>query len=450
MIFMFASPGLNSAFSLAYALGETLLLLVFLSPYDQAGISRLPSLKRLCAAAACTLLLSMCTYTQASMNMLLNTVVHYAVVALAVWALERVTLPEGLYAALVFHLSTDLSKTLVLDILPVFSSLKESNRLPDTLLLAAAIMLVQGAALLILRRMVCRVRMQQLTLQQNMMVFFPAVPYLYVKYVQYRSYMHGAEEIAQEISVMSFGLCLLALCVAVLGERSITAASERAQAARTQLTLERQQETMELHQQKIEEINKLCHDMRNHLSTIAAMSDRQSIRDYIAALEPRLAPVPLMPVTGCEGLDVLLSRKMDECSRAGASLVPCISEQALPALGLLSAPDICTIYGNLLDNAIEAVRALPEAGTVILRTHQRDGFLLIRTENPFEGARSPAPGEGFYTTKADSAAHGYGLRSVRDTVHALGGEMTAYTRDCHFIVNILLPVSQEMPSAHKK
>lgn len=438
MIFSFSSPGLNTAFSLAYALGETLLMLMFLRPYDRAGVSRLTDLGRVCVALVCALALGACTYTQASMNMLLNTVLHYVVVMLAVLALERMTPAEGLYAALVFHLSTDLSKTLVLDMLPVFSSIKESDRPIDAVLLMGAIMLMQAAALLVLRRAVCHPRSHSLTPQQNALVFFPALPYLYVKYVQYRSYMHGAVLITQEISVMSFGLCLLALCVAVLGERSITAAAERAQAARTQLALERQREAMALHQEKVEEINKLCHDMRNHLSTIAAMSVRQEVRDYIASLEPRLTPVPILPVSGCEALDVLLSRKMDECSRAGASLIPCISAGALEGIKRLSAPDICTIYGNLLDNAIEAVRALPEPGTIILRTNRRGGFLVIRTENPFVGARNPAPDSGFYTTKADADAHGYGMRSVADTVRALGGEMTAYTRDRQFIVNIML------------
>lgn len=138
MIFSFSSPGLNTAFSLAYALGETLLMLMFLRPYDRAGVSRLTDLGRVCVALVCALALGACTYTQASMNMLLNTVLHYVVVMLAVLALERMTPAEGLYAALVFHLSTDLSKTLVLDMLPVFSSIKESDRPIDAVLLMGA------------------------------------------------------------------------------------------------------------------------------------------------------------------------------------------------------------------------------------------------------------------------------------------------------------------------
>lgn len=63
-------------------------------------------------------------------------------------------------------------------------------------------------------------------------------------------------------------------------------------------------------------------------------------------------------ISGCPVLDVLLSQKMDECSRVGASLIPCISQEAIGALCALSGPDLCTLYGNLLDNAIEAVSAL--------------------------------------------------------------------------------------------
>ena len=238
---------------------------------------------------------------------------------------------------------------------------------------------------------------------------------------------------------MSFALCLLALVVAAMGEESIARAQERERAARAQLTLERQQEEMRQHIRRIEEINRLSHDMRNHLSTIAAMSGRQEVQAYVEALLPALRPVAVTPFTGVEALDVLISRKADDCAQLGGGLIPCVSADAAQALGQLSAPDLCTIFGNLLDNAVEAVAAVPERELrdVTLRVNRRDGFLLIRTENRFKGERDAA----LMSTKQNAAAHGYGMKNLRDVVARLGGEMTAGAQDRQFIVNILLPAA---------
>ena len=116
-----------------------------------------------------------------------------------------------------------------------------------------------------------------------------------------------------------------------------------------------------------------------------------------------------------------------------------MSADAAQALGQLSAPDLCTIFGNLLDNAVEAVAAVPERELrdVTLRVNRRDGFLLIRTENRFEGERDAA----LMSTKQNAAAHGYGMKNLRDVVARLGGEMTAGAQVRQFIVNILLPAA---------
>ena len=96
-----------------------------------------------------------------------------------------------------------------------------------------------------------------------------------------------------------------------------------------------------------------------------------------------------------------------------------MSADAAQVLARLSAPDLCTIFGNLLDNAVEAVAAVPERELrdVTLRMNRRDGFLLIRTENRFEGERDAA----LASTKPNAQAHGYGMKNLRDAVERLGG-----------------------------
>ena len=439
MIFRF-DPALSAAFSALYALMETALLALFLQPYVRQGCARTVGAARMGVLALYLLAEAACVRAQTTMNMALNLVLCAAVTMLAVAALCRTAPGKAVFDALIFQMSTDLAKTLVLDMLPPLRTLKESGGPGPMLLLVALVGAVQCAALLALRGGVCRQRRERLTPWQTAQVFFPALPYLYVKYTQYKSFALGDVVITEETGAMSFGLCLLALVVAAMGEQSIAQAQERERAAHAQLALERQQEEMRQHIRRIDEINRLSHDMRNHLSTIASMSGKREVQDYVEALLPALRPVTVTPFTGVQALDVLISREADACAQLGGGLIPCVSADAVQALGRLSAPDLCTIFGNLLDNAVEAVAAVPERELrdVTLRVNRRDGFLLIRTENRFEGERS----EALTTTKENAQAHGYGMKNLHDVTARLGGEMTAGVQDRQFIVNILLPTGE--------
>ena len=447
MIYEFDSRALVALFSVGFGLMETTLLCAFLAPLLRTESSRFAGrgARRLAALLVCALALSACAAAQHRMNMIGNTVLHQIVVTAAVAALLRIRLVKSLYLALVFHLCMDVAKTSVLDVLPHLHTIKNSLNPADK---AAQTLLVGLIALLLvlgLRATVCRVRLRKLTAQQTASVFLPALPYVYVKFAQYRSFAIDNIDITQDGGMLNFVMCILALMMVVMTENTLDAALAREDAVRERLSLERQRMQIQEHKQKIDEMNKLAHDMRNHLATIAAMSDSREVQAYVARLQPSLKPIAVLGITGCEALDILLSRKMDECAGIRASLIPCIAEEATEALRRLGTPDICTLYGNLLDNAIEAVGALEDgaAREIILRTGCQGGLLLIRTENRFAGERRRNAEDGFLTTKADADAHGYGLRSVRDTARRLGGDMTACVQDGLFIVNVLLPTTAE-------
>ena len=106
----------------------------------------------------------------------------------------------------------------------------------------------------------------------------------------------------------------------------------------------------------------------------------------------------------------------------------------------MEKPDICAIFGNALDNAIEAVRQLPEDDRVIrLETRLAKGMLVVRVENPCVRAdahsfahhsepKSALPP----TTKNDRVSHGFGLRSIQEAVRKYDGHMEISAGDESF------------------
>lgn len=431
--------------ALLYGALELATLLLFLRPYARQGLSRRcdTASRRAQRALFCTAMafaFAALRIGQSSSGMVLNILLHFAAVALVGWALYDLPLMQVLNSSLVFHLSLDMCKSLLWDMLPFLQTFRTESSAPDQLALTLPLMALQTLCCLALRRSACAVHDRRMNRTMAALIFLPAIPYLYVKSLQYRSFMIGDVTYSGTMSALCFLVCLLAVAVSLLSNQLVAGIDRERQAEHDRMTLERLEAQMAQHQQQIDSINKLSHDMRNHLTTLAAMGGSKDAADYIAALTHRFAPIAVQRISGCQVLDVLLAQKMDECSRVGASLIPCISQEAIGALNAVSSPDLCTLYGNLLDNAIEAVAALPEGEdkTVTLRTNLRGSLLVIRTENRYQGERRRA-GTGFFTTKADANAHGYGLRSVRDCVHALGGEMTLSSENRLFIVNILLP-----------
>ena len=82
----------------------------------------------------------------------------------------------------------------------------------------------------------------------------------------------------------------------------------------------------------------------------------------------------------------------------------------------MDAVDVCSIFGNALDNAIESVMKTEdkEKRLIHLTVSKVKSFVMIRVENYFEGELKMDDGE-LVSTKTDKDFHGYGIKSIKYT-----------------------------------
>lgn len=182
----------------------------------------------------------------------------------------------------------------------------------------------------------------------------------------------------------------------------------------------------------IELINIKCHDIKYKLSALAATGMtpeavdelKQSISIYDSHIE-----------TGNGLLDVLLTEKSLFCEQNGITLSCMIDGDKL---AFMEAGDLYCLFGNLIDNALEAVRKLAERErrVVNLTVKARDGLLLVQEENYFDGELGFEDGLPV-TTKEDSGSHGFGTRSLRMIARKYGGEMAVSATGDIFRLNII-------------
>lgn len=183
-------------------------------------------------------------------------------------------------------------------------------------------------------------------------------------------------------------------------------------------------------------INMKFHDIKHQ---IHKMKTRQSIDPaYLEKLENAIRQYDSDLHTGNEALDIILTEKSRLCAEKNIETT-IIADGS--ALSFVSAADIYSIFGNILDNAIEASEKLPEEDMkqISLVAQKESGVLRIRVTNFFAEAPK-SDGVGYATTKKDAQAHGFGIKSVQYIVEKYGGVVRTEVHDNVFTMNIVLPI----------
>ncbi|MCD7846929.1 MAG: ATP-binding protein [Oscillospiraceae bacterium] len=153
--------------------------------------------------------------------------------------------------------------------------------------------------------------------------------------------------------------------------------------------------------------------------------------DYLNALETDLNTVDTVIHSGNAMCDAILNSKI---SLAKAAKIPVKADAEIPVKLTVSDIDLCSIIGNLFDNAIEASKKLPEDKRMI-RVYMavRDSqFYISFTNFTADGKRTV-----FSTTKGEG--HGLGLSRIDSLVKKYGGYISRNSEDGAFSTEILLP-----------
>lgn len=102
--------------------------------------------------------------------------------------------------------------------------------------------------------------------------------------------------------------------------------------------------------------------------------------------------------------------------------------------------DISTIFGNLLDNAIEACRKIEEDEPYIFVSCKIRGNMISvviknsMVRNSFD----------LKTTKNDKQFHGYGLGNVKKALANYNGEMSIKAEGNEFLISLIIPIPKEI------
>ncbi len=191
-----------------------------------------------------------------------------------------------------------------------------------------------------------------------------------------------------------------------------------------------------------EKVKRLYHDIKNHIACIEGNNKEAGIRKkYIDSLNLEIDRLNLGFNTGNEVLDVILNNKREKCVHNNISLKVFID---FSKVNFIEYFDICTIFANCIDNAIEACKKVKNNHNryISIKGVCVNNFYVIKIENSKTNKIKKLNGD-FLTDKKDKFLHGIGIKNIKLSVEKYNGEIIIEHLDDKFILKMLIPINQE-------
>lgn len=191
-----------------------------------------------------------------------------------------------------------------------------------------------------------------------------------------------------------------------------------------------------------EETRRFRHDMINHLMAVQMLQKGEKYKDagkYVDELLGHISGLSPKVVTGSDLLDCIVSSKLDVMDQNKISFeIDGVLDRGLT----MSPVDICAIFANAMDNAIEALLKVEGERKFRLHLKRTNTYYMITMQNGIakEQETSFLFKKNRFTTKKDKELHGYGLQNIRKAVEKYNGEITMEREEDSFTLIILLPI----------
>ena len=161
------------------------------------------------------------------------------------------------------------------------------------------------------------------------------------------------------------------------------------------------------------------HDLKHQITALRMETDEEKRKKWLDAMEEEVSAFEMINKTRIQ--------------------VTCVADGKL--LDFMHVMDICSIFGNALDNAIEHVIMIPEEEKrlIHLSVSAKKNFVFIKIENYCETEIKKNEHSFITTTKTDKQNHGFGLRSICAAAEKYGGSVNFDQIQNWFELIILLP-----------
>ncbi len=197
-------------------------------------------------------------------------------------------------------------------------------------------------------------------------------------------------------------------------------------------------ESMEIITRSNEELREFKHDLKNYLLPLQEAMETMPQSEMAKVWEKinqKIEDVQTLIQTGNSYVDSMINTKIT-LARSEKVDVKCTILSKMEGIDDL---EFCSVFGNLMDNAIEAERKVIEKKEIIIFVEEKMGYLRLEIQNKIEKSVLNE-NSSLNTTKKDTSSHGIGHKSVKRTMQKVGGALKYYETGDLFCAEAVFPI----------
>lgn len=201
-------------------------------------------------------------------------------------------------------------------------------------------------------------------------------------------------------------------------------------------------EQFEKEQADAELLHVRLHDLRHQIRALEGTADQAALHEIITTVYDYESYIK----TGNGSIDTVLTKYNGDCIKSGIRF-SCLLDGS--HYNFIQPHELYTLFGNAVENAIRAVKILPEEKRSISITEKRHGaFVVLRIVNYFDG-KLTFKNELPVTTQDENEGHGFGVRSIQLLAEKYGGRIRITAEEDTFILEIFFPMRAQEESEIK-
>ena len=199
------------------------------------------------------------------------------------------------------------------------------------------------------------------------------------------------------------------------------------------------EEQYKQNKENIELINIKCHDLKHQIERFSKKGSFS--QEESKELESMIDIYDTNVKTGNDVLDLIIKEKSLLCQKKNIKL-KCYADCS--KLNFITETDLYNLFGNALDNSIEAVSKINDYDKrrINLIVKNMMSFVSINIENYFEGHIELDKHGIPKTTKNNVQYHGFGMKSIKLIINKYHGNLKIVTDGDIFSLCILFPLDE--------
>ena len=206
-----------------------------------------------------------------------------------------------------------------------------------------------------------------------------------------------------------------------------------------EMCIEKQEKYIQAIRDKDSIMRRFRHDIKGHLTALEYYlqdGELEGAKDYIKEINVLMDKGTVKEYTGIGAADAIISEAQ---SRMKDKRIELLWNGSMSDVGEIKIFDLCTLFMNILNNAIEACEKLQVCDRqIICHVYRYENKIYIREKNKTVSKVVIGDDNIPVTTKEDKRKHGIGSKNIKDVVCKYNGQLIYKSEDGWFSIEIIL------------